>query len=159
MSLRPSSHTIDVSAPEHIRRLLAGLESAAIRHRRDVRRQLCVGEEELSTLLFLDQHGQVAQHEVARVASLSRTGAGVMLQRLEERGYVRRCTKPTDRRVRFVELSSAGREHLDYAYRDFGGLLQRVLRQDPNRGAALAQWLDNLATVGANKVDVGKSTD
>jgi uncharacterized membrane protein len=73
--------TTDLTAPEQVRRSLAALELAAIRHRRDVRRQLRVGEEELSALLYLAHHGGALQHELARVTSLSRSGAGAMLQR------------------------------------------------------------------------------
>jgi DNA-binding MarR family transcriptional regulator len=138
--------TTDLPAREQVRRSLAALELAAIRHRREVRRRLRVGEEELSALLFLAHHGGVLQHQLAKVTSLSRSGTGAMLQRLEERGYLERRTDPADRRLRFVELSPSGRERVDHAYRELTGALDRVLEEDDPAGIAiLARVLDELA--------------
>src|SRR4051794_32457808 len=118
------------SGPEQVRRSLAALELAAIRHRRDVRRRLGVGDEELSALLYLAYHGGVMQHQLAEITSLSRSGAGAMLQRLEERGYVQRRADPADRRLRMVELSPAGREQVQRAYGEFTRALDRALSEE-----------------------------
>jgi MarR family transcriptional regulator, lower aerobic nicotinate degradation pathway regulator len=138
--------TTDLPAREQVRRSMAALELASIRHRSEVRRRLRVGEEELSALLYLAHHGGVMQHELTRVTSLSRSGTGAMLQRLEERGYLTRRTDPADRRLRFVELSASGREQVDQAYREFTGALDRVLAEDDPAGiAAVARVLEELA--------------
>lgn len=109
--------TIDTPArAARLQHALGALELAAIRHRRDVRQRLRVGDDELSVLLYLAHHGGASQRHLTGVTSLSRSGAGALLQRLEERGYVQRRTDPADRRLRLVELSPDGRERLDRAY-------------------------------------------
>ena len=92
-----------------VTRALAALELVAIQHRRAMRKRLRVGEEELSTLLYLAHHGAVPQGRLTNLTGLSRSGAGAMVQRLEEQGYVERRTDPADRRLRVVELSTVGR--------------------------------------------------
>lgn len=94
---------------------LATLELAAIRHRHALRRALHAGEEELSALLHLARQGPAEQRELAALSGLSRSGAGAMLQRLEEQGHVRRWTDRDDRRLRLAELTPAGRAALSQA--------------------------------------------
>jgi DNA-binding MarR family transcriptional regulator len=99
-------------------RSLAALELAALRHRGRVRRRLNLGEEELSALLQLAHHGEVTQGRLQELTTLSRSGAGAMIGRLEQDGFVERRTDPADRRVRHVSLSESGRERLCGAYGD-----------------------------------------
>ena len=94
---------------------LATLELAAIRHRRRLRQALHVGDEELSALLYLAGRGPVEQRTLGALSGLSRSGAGAMIQRLEEQGHVRRWTDEQDRRLRLAELTPAGRAALDQA--------------------------------------------
>src|SRR5919107_2034407 len=120
----PHDRTADRMTPEvEVRQALAALELAAIRHRRAVRRRMRVGDEELSALLYLAHHGSVLQRDLGRMTSLSRSGAGAMLQRLEERGYVRRRTDRADRRLRLVELSAEGQADME---REYGELTTRL---------------------------------
>jgi DNA-binding MarR family transcriptional regulator len=129
-----------------VRRALAALELAAIRHRRLVRRRLQVGDEELSALLYLAHHGSVLQRDLARVTSLSRSGAGAMLQRLEERGYVRRRTDRADRRLRLVELSAEGQAAMRREYGELTTRLDHALADEPAEDVnALARLLTSLA--------------
>ncbi|WP_053226452.1 MarR family winged helix-turn-helix transcriptional regulator [Solirubrobacter soli] len=95
-----------------VQRALAALELAAIEHLRRMRQRLRVGDEELSALLHLAHHGAVPQGRLAAVTGLSRSGAGTLVQRLEEQGYVERQTDPADRRLRLVGLSAGGRNAL-----------------------------------------------
>jgi DNA-binding MarR family transcriptional regulator len=110
---------------------LAALELAGLQHRRAVRRSLRVGDEELSALLHLAYHGAVTQGQLGEATGLSRSGVGAMVQRLEEGGYVQRSTDPHDRRVRFVELSSAARQALETAYGDLGRATRALLDASP----------------------------
>ena len=110
--------------------------------------RLHVGDEELSALLYLAHHGGVPQRQLAALTSLSRSGAGAMVQRLEERGYVQRRTDPADRRLRLVDLSPEGRTQVEREYGEFTTLLDRLLADEqPAQVAALARLLDGLATV------------
>ena len=101
---------------ERARRALAALELGTIRRRHGARRALRIGEEELSALLYLAHHGGVTQQRLADATALSRSGAGAMIQRLEERDLVVRSTDATDRRLRLVDLSPGGRARLEQAY-------------------------------------------
>ena len=126
-----------------VRRALAGLELAALRHRSAVKRVLGVGDEELCALLHLVQHGGASQRELAELTTLSRSGTGAMLQRLEQHGLVERRPQPGDRRARVVELSAAGRERMRRAYRELDAALAAALPEDTDL-EALTRLLDRL---------------
>jgi DNA-binding MarR family transcriptional regulator len=129
-----------------IHRSLAALELAAVRHRGRVRRQLNVGDEELTALLYLAHHGGVPQRRLAEITTLSRSGAGAMIQRLEHDGFVERHTDPADRRLRVVELSATGRDRVQDAYRDLGDATDQVLdATEPADLERLAGLLSSLA--------------
>jgi DNA-binding MarR family transcriptional regulator len=134
--------------PLTVRRALAGLELAALRHRSAVRRQLGVGEDELAALLHLAHHGGASQRELAAATTLSRSGAAAMVQRLEHHGLVHRRGDPGDRRRRLVELSPAGRERLQRAYAGLDAGLRTLLDARPDDElAALAALLDALQSI------------
>ncbi|MDA0159785.1 MarR family winged helix-turn-helix transcriptional regulator [Solirubrobacter ginsenosidimutans] len=137
---------MDGDSKAKIHRSLAALELAAVRYRGGVRRRLNVGDEELTALLYLAHHGGVAQRRLAEITTLSRSGAGAMIQRLEHDGFVERHTDPADRRLRVVHLSTAGRNRVHDAYRDFGDATDRVLAAtDPADVERLAGLLGGLA--------------
>lgn len=127
----------------NVRRALAGLELAALRHRGAVRRVLGVGDEELCALLHLVHHGGASQRELAELTTLSRSGTGAMVQRLEQHGLVQRRPQPGDRRTRVVELSPAGRERMRRAYRELDAALAAALPEDADL-EALTRLLDGL---------------
>jgi DNA-binding MarR family transcriptional regulator len=126
-----------------VRRALAGLELAALRHRSAVKRMLGVGDEELCALLHLVHHGRASQRELAELTTLSRSGTGAMVQRLEQHGLVQRRPQPGDRRTRVVELSPAGRERMRRAYRELDAALASALPHEAEADA-LARLLDGL---------------
>jgi DNA-binding MarR family transcriptional regulator len=128
-----------------VRRSLAALELAAVRHRSGVRRRLGVGDDELSALLYLAHHGGVPQGRLAELTTLSRSGTGAMVQRLEHHGLVQRRADPGDRRRRVVELSPAGQERVQRAYGELDAAVRRLLAGRPDAElAALARVLDGL---------------
>ncbi len=105
-----------MTIPDAPERSLLGLELALIRHRRGVRRRLGVSDEELAVLLCLAHDGSVPQARLAALTTLSRSGTGALVQRLEQAGLVERRAVADDRRVRLVRLSARGRERLERAY-------------------------------------------
>jgi DNA-binding MarR family transcriptional regulator len=127
-------------------RALAGLELAALRHHRVVRARLNIGEEELAALLHLARHDGVPQRRLPEITNLSRRGGGAMILGLELEGFVVGRSDPTDRRLRFVELSAEGRERLRDAYRELGEAVERTLADGaPGALELLAGLLDGLA--------------
>jgi DNA-binding MarR family transcriptional regulator len=123
------------SPSERVTAALTGLELALIRHRNGVRRRLAVSEEELAVLLCLGHEGRASQSRLAALSTLSRSGIGALLQRLESEGLVERRTQPGDRRVRLVRLSARGQARLRDAYRERDAALSHVLAASPE-GAA-----------------------
>lgn len=112
-NLKGSVVTDDPStAAETARRSLARFELAAIRRRNVVRARLGLGDDELTTLLYLREHAQVTQRELIAISSLTRSGVGAMVSRLEDMGLIERLPDPDDRRVRLLELSARGRRRL-----------------------------------------------
>jgi DNA-binding MarR family transcriptional regulator len=137
--------------PDPLQRSLAGLELALTGHRRNVRRRLRVSDEELTVLLHLAHHGGARQPRLAALTGLSRSGAGALVQRLEQSRLVERRTDPDDRRLRRVELTSTGRARLSDATRGLQDAIARLAEtHDAASLAAVQRVLDDLsAALGA----------
>jgi DNA-binding MarR family transcriptional regulator len=134
------------TSPARLQHSLAGLELALTGHRRDVRRRLRVSDEELTVLLHLAHDGGARQPRLAALTGLSRSGTGALVQRLELARLVARRTDPDDRRLRRVELTSAGRAMLDDATRGLQGALGRLTDQrDAATLTAVERLLEELA--------------
>jgi DNA-binding MarR family transcriptional regulator len=149
------------SSTDTVRQARSALELATVCHRREVRRRLRIGDEELSALLYLAHHGGVPQGRLAELTTLSRSGAGAMIQRLEHDGFVRRRTDPSDRRLRRVELSHAGRERMTQAYGELDAATQTLLAdRSPAELDALAGLLHGLAAAAwaAGGEDIAAAT-
>lgn len=110
------THLVQDTARGDLARSLAGLELALIRHRRSVRRRLGVSDEELTVLLYLGLEGGAPLAKLVTLTTLSRSGMGALVQRLEEAGLVERRTDPGDRRLRLARLTALGHERLEHAY-------------------------------------------
>ena len=115
------------TATESARRSLARFELAAIRLRNAVRMRLGVSDDELTALLHLVEYHQITQGQLVAIGTLSRSGVGAMVSRLEDAGFVERVQDPTDRRVRQLQLSPGGLRRMREAYgardEDLGRLL------------------------------------
>jgi DNA-binding MarR family transcriptional regulator len=99
-------------------RALDRRELAGHRLRDAVGRRLGVRDDELLVLRRLAVHGDAGQAELAALTGLSRSGAGALLQRLEQLGLIERHTHPADRRARRVRLTDAARRELAAAHAD-----------------------------------------
>jgi len=145
-----SDDALDVertAALSQISAALATLELAAIRHRHRLRQALNVGDEELSALLYLAGRGPVEQRTLGALSGLSRSGAGAMIQRLEDQGHVRRWTDAQDRRLRLAELTPAGRAALDQASAGWHTAIATALAPQPiDTIEAFATALAEIAT-------------
>ena len=103
------------TAAESARRSLARLELAGIRQRNAMRARLGLGDDELTTLLYLREHSQLTQGELVAISTLTRSGVGAMVNRLEEAGLIERVQDPGDKRVRLLRLSTRGAERMRQA--------------------------------------------
>lgn len=129
------------TATESARRSLARFELAAIRLRNAVRLRLGVSDDELTALLHLVEYTQITQGQLVAIGTLSRSGVGAMVARLEDAGFVERVQDPTDRRVRLLQLSPAGVRRMREAYGpredDVSKLLSKRPREELEPLAAL----------------------
>lgn len=134
------------TATESARRSLARFELATIRLRNAVRMRLGVSDDELTALLHLVEYTQITQRQLVAIGTLSRSGVGAMVARLEDAGFVERVQDPTDRRVRLVQLSLTGERRMRAAYGACEDDLEQLLdgRPDEELGA-LASLLTRLA--------------
>jgi DNA-binding MarR family transcriptional regulator len=133
------------TATESARRSLARFELATIRLRNAVRMRLGVSDDELTALLHLVEYTQVTQRQLVAIGTLSRSGVGAMVARLEDAGFVERVQDPTDRRVRLVQLSPTGERRMRAAYGACDDDLEQLLEGRPDEELeALAGLLTRL---------------
>ena len=77
-----------------------------------------LGESGLGTgqpklLVHLERQGPCSQRELADLLHIRPASAGELLNRLEAKGWIDRRPSPRDKRVRLVELTSAGKAKID----------------------------------------------
>jgi MarR family transcriptional regulator for hemolysin len=139
---------------ESARRSLARFELAAIRRRNAMRARLGLGDDELTTLLYLAEHEQVTQRRLVAISMLTRSGVGAMVQRLEDAGLVERVPDPRDRRVRLLQLTGRGRQRVRKARGASDDARERVLaaRSDAELDV-LAAVLDAVAEATERDAD------
>lgn len=68
---------------------------------------LGIGLSDIDALEYLERLGPMTQRELGAQLSLSSGGVTVLVDRLAQRGLVRRSAHPTDRRASVIELASA----------------------------------------------------
>jgi DNA-binding MarR family transcriptional regulator len=116
---------------EAARRALARFELAAIRQRNAVRMRLGLGDDELTTLLYLAEHEQLTQRQLISIITLTRSGVGAMVQRLEDAGWIERVPDPADGRVRLLQLTASGRQRMREACGECDAQRERILAERP----------------------------
>ncbi|MEM3670253.1 MAG: MarR family transcriptional regulator [Thermoprotei archaeon] len=70
---------------------------------------------EVKVLYLLKQQGPVSMARISGELMITPAGATVMVDRLEERGFLRRVHSKDDRRVVYVKLTRKGEEKLEKA--------------------------------------------
>jgi DNA-binding MarR family transcriptional regulator len=115
------------AAAELLQAALDRLELATIRHRGALRRRLDVSDEELTVLLLVAADGDVSLATLMPLTGLSRSGTGVLVQRLERAGLVERFTHRADRRVRRIRLSRSGARRMQAARAGLTADLDRLV--------------------------------
>jgi MarR family transcriptional regulator for hemolysin len=136
-----------VTPTELVRRSLARLDLAVVRHRAGVSRRLGVSDDELTVLLYVAEHSGVTQAELASLTTLSRSGVGAMVQRLERAGLLERYPEPGDKRKRLIRLTARGSARISEAYSERDADLGRLLDDLP---AARVDELERFLTGLAN---------
>ena len=136
----------DDSSTASARRALARFELAAIRRRNLVRARLGLGDDELTTLLYLLEQPRLTQRELVAISTLTRSGVGAMVQRLEDAGLIERVPDPGDRRVRLLQLSARGSRQLREACGACDDAVERLLAARPDEELhALSRLLSAVA--------------
>jgi DNA-binding MarR family transcriptional regulator len=81
---------------------------------------------EYVALQYLQDQGKTAQAELGEQLMLDANNCVILLNGLEEGGYIERRRDPTDRRRHIVEMTKAGERALEKADRAFAGLEDEV---------------------------------
>jgi DNA-binding MarR family transcriptional regulator len=81
---------------------------------------------EYVALQYLSDQGRTAQAELGEQLMLDANNCVLLLNGLEEGGYVERRRDPADRRRHIVEMTKAGERALEKADRAFAGLEDEV---------------------------------
>ena len=145
-----SGESRERGATQCVRRSLAALELAASRFRHRIRGRLNVNDQELTALLCIAHADGVTQARLQRFTTLSRSGLGAMVQRLERDGFIERRPDPDDRRLRAIRLSDVGRARIESACRDLDDAVARALARCSQ---AELDALDRLLTDLADTID------
>jgi len=145
MSRGPSAKRVELvdSIALEVRMLIAGV----ILFNEKVAARVGLNSTDLQCLHLLGLQGSATPGELARWASLSTGGVTVVLDRLEDSGYIRREPNPADRRSTIIRPVAARLHKLDAMYRAQGEGLARVLAAYPDPHLRLI--LDFLKEVNA----------
>lgn len=97
-------------------------------------------------LLYLQQHGgQVPQHELTGYLQVKPSTAGGVLDRMEEKGLVRRSVSGSDARRRLITLTEKGAEQQSAFQRSFLDVEEAMVRGfSPQEREALLSLLDRV---------------
>ena len=82
----------------------------------------------LGYLYHKSRNGDVYQKDVEKEFRIRRSTATVMLQNLEQKGYIVRVSVPTDARLKQILLTNQG-EDLYYEFRDHIQTMEKLLVQ------------------------------
>lgn len=96
----------------------------------------------LVALAYVRDHDACPQQDLADAFCMDANNVVLLLNELEDLGYVSRLRDPTDRRRHLVQLTAAGRDALDRAEHSGQPLEEEVLRAlEPAERATLQQLL------------------
>jgi DNA-binding MarR family transcriptional regulator len=105
-------------------------------------------------LSHIEEIGPLRISELAAADRCSQPTATTMVQRLEQRGWVRRAVDPDDSRAVLIAVTPAGRAELATNRRTAGEhLADRMARLDPEDQAALARGVRALHHLIDDKYD------
>src|SRR6266545_5426427 len=91
---------------------------------------------------YLERQGGSSQQQLGQTLMLDPNNCVILLNDLEEFGYVERRRDPTDRRRHIVEMTEAGRHALEHAEEKLETLEDEVLPNlDPGERAKLRDLL------------------
>lgn len=147
----PDRPTIAAYRDHHIGRLFLRAHrdfSERAMHRLHARGHAGLGPAHMGLLPHLDVDGTRAS-VLAERAAISKQAAGVLIQDLETRGYVRRNPDPDDRRAAIVCFTDAGEAFL----RDAFAVKQEI--EADYRSLLGAEGFDQLQSLLARLVDGG----
>lgn len=74
-------------------------------------------------MLYLAPERQLTQHQLSERILISPSGTSRLVDRMAERGLVKRCDRPGDRRSLFVRLTEEGIELMREMWLIYGGVI------------------------------------
>ena len=99
-----------------------------------------------AVFMNIDRRSGTNLTELARRARITKQGMMLVVDDMEERGYVRRVPDPEDSRAKIVRLTAKGRRYVAEARRSVQAIESRLRRDLGDRGyAEFRETLDWLA--------------
>jgi len=114
---------------------------------------------QLGTLSYLREHDCAPQGELADAFCMDANNVVLLLNELEQIGYIRRLRDPGDRRRHLVELTAGGRRALDAAEHGQEQVEDEVLGALDAEDRATLQRLLRRALQGAEATPAGAESD
>ncbi len=101
---------------------------------------------QFSILWTLNSHPGIDQITLAQAIALDRTTCSNIVNRLEQRGYIRRETDPNNRRAKLVYLADSGKKVIDNAAVPMDKVQKKLLQPlSPNERKLFLNLLGKLA--------------
>ena len=111
------------------------------------RAQLGLTPGQVYMLKYIKQESGCSVSKLAEKMEVAPSAITVMLDRLENNGFVSRTRDNADRRVVIVKLTAAGEERLDYILKKRNQIMQHCLKQlEPNELDSFIQSLEKVAS-------------
>jgi len=134
-----------VEALVHGWRQLAVLHSRIAAHLERVLQngyQLSVSEYGVLELLSRQQEHHLRMGQLATAMAMSQAATTRLVTRLEDRGLLRRCLCPDDRRGIYSEATPQGAELLDNARQEHNEALEKALREARDANPDMAHLIE-----------------
>lgn len=123
------------------------------RFRRAVARRLDMTETDVDALLWVLRAGHTTPGQFTAELGLTTGGTTALVQRLEERGFLRRTPHPTDRRSWVLAATGKAAVALRDCYRPLAEALAALAETHPAESAAVADYLTEAARLTEQAVD------
>ncbi|HLP23461.1 MAG TPA: MarR family transcriptional regulator [Microbacteriaceae bacterium] len=141
---QPSSDWVDRWEPEEVVRRLRDVIDFAPHVSEEVAHRLGVGRRDVEAVAhLLGDHGPMGPAELAKRLGISGPAATQLVDRMAEKGHLRRAPHAEDRRKTVIEVTPEGREDvLQHLIPMFVGFQRAAHDLEPSERASVVKFLD-----------------
>lgn len=134
---------VDVPVEEYVCTRIRRAEQALMAHHETVLRGYGLTMTQYTVLLTLSRGDAMSGAQLARACGVTQQSMATVLTGMENKKLIDRTPSPVHAKVMVVDLTAAGRDHLDRAYREVI-VLERALteRFTPDEHQQFCEFLD-----------------